>query len=368
VECNVSCQLAERIHRALRECKIEHSIFPVDQAFRDLSWLLNAPALVNPGFERFAGKVVNFDQQQLSENREWLNRLEQDLEPLAQWLIKKPDKQLLRLGRYAEYLLEFYLRFGPCFNFVAANLPIRMNPERLIGDRTTVGEIDFLLTQAGDVVSENKSPINLHWELAVKYFLCLDVDDPQPTDFVGPEAIEVFEYKLQKLFERQLCNQPPAPYNDRSWQSAAFTRGWIFYPLSRPNQQVAWLSPNHLRGTWLSVSQLRALPDQHFEILNRQRWLSPAFGVANTVLNRDQLEQTIRALWAVPNAYQQHPSPVLVAAMQPKGSLRPLTEPSLEPKVFEEHHRLFVVPDQWIGFDLQAQRVRPSITNDRLAF
>ncbi len=326
--------------------------------------MLNAPALVNPEHQRFVGRVVHFSQQQRLANQQWLNTLEQNTMPLAQWLIKKPDKQLLRLGRYAEHLLEFYLRFGPCFNFVAANLPIRTAVNAVVGDRTTIGEIDFLLTES-KAVSEPTDSIglgnlianradanaitiaNLHWELAVKYFLCLDVEDPQPTDFVGPEAIEVFEYKLQKLFDRQLNNQPPAPYNDRLWCSAAFTRGWIFYPIARSDLQVQWLSSNHLRGTWLSISQLNQLPEQTFEILNRQRWLSPACGVAKSVLNQEQLEKTILALWAVPNAYQQTPSPVLIAAMQARPN-----------SGFEEVRRLFVVPDQWIGFDLQAQRAK----------
>jgi uncharacterized protein len=320
--------------------------------------------LVNPAHPRFLGRVVHFSQQQRKANLQWLNALEQNTVPLAQWLIKKPDKQLLRLGRYAEHLLEFYLRFGPCFDFVAANLPIRMAVDAVVGDRTTIGEIDFLLTEArpssesvdtfasanlaATSAQASDTPIvNLHWELAVKYFLCLDVEDPQPTDFVGPEAIEVFEYKLQKLFDRQLNNSPPAPYNDRPWSSAAFTRGWIFYPIARPNLQVPWLSSNHLRGTWLSISQLHQLPEQNFEILNRQRWLSPARGVAKSVLNQEQLEKTIRALWAVPNAYQQTPSPVLIAAMQARPN-----------NGFDEVRRLFVVPDQWIGFDLQAQRAK----------
>jgi uncharacterized protein len=350
--------------RVLRECKIEHSFFPVDQAFRDLAWLLTAPPLVNPTHQRFAGRVVCFSEPQRLENQRWLNHLEKDTAALAQWLTKKPDKQLLRLGRYAEHLLEFYLRFGPCFNFVAANLPIRMAAGQVVGDRTTVGEIDFLLT-------DTVSLFDLHWELAVKYFLCLDIVDPQPTDFVGPEAVEVFEYKLQKLFDRQLKNQPPAPFSERSWASAAFTRGWIFYPFARPNLQVAWLSENHLRGTWLSVSQLNQLPDQHFEILNRQRWLSPARGVSKSVLDVKQLEQTIRALWATPNAYQKHPSPVLVAAMQEystaavnPSSVTELRVANQELPCFTESRRLFIVPDQWLGFDLQAQRVKPSLTTD----
>jgi uncharacterized protein len=309
--------------------------------------------------------VVSFNAQQRLENQRWLDQLERNTESLAQWLNKKPDKQLLRLGRYAEHLLEFYLRFGPCFKLVAANLPIRMAIDAVIGDRTTIGEIDFLLTDSANA-------LDLHWELAVKYFLCLDVGgDPQPNDFVGPEAVEVFEYKLQKLFDRQLNNQPPAPFNDRAWSSAAFTRGWIFYPITRPTMRVPWLSDEHLRGTWLSISQLSLLPDQHFEILNRQRWLSPARGLFKSVLDVKQLDQTIRAVWATPTQYQQHPSPVLVAAMEPYASggsntlkNREAIVSDNELKGFVELRRLFIVPDQWIGFDLQAQRARLSTTTD----
>ncbi len=328
------------------------SFFPIDQALRDLSWLLNAPPLVNPAHPRFSGRVVQFTHDQQIANRGWLNQQTQNPLALEQWLAKKPDKQLLRLGRYAEHLLEFYLREGPCFNFVAANLPIRVTEDARLtdaanaakSDRTTVGEIDFLLT---DKSVAQSTTVSWHWELAVKYFLCLDVPNPQPTDFVGPEAVEVFEYKLQKLFERQLNNKPPAPYNEVQWSNAALTRGWIFYPLNQLYRQVDWLSPTHLRGQWLALRQVEQLADDQFEILNRQRWLSPAQGHANCVLNRQQLKETIQSLWKQPNAYQRWPSAILVAVMQPMVSdVTPLVTR------YEEKGRLFIVPDQWIGFEL----------------
>ncbi len=321
------------------------AVFPIDQALRDMAWLLNAPPLVNPNYPRFAGRVVQFSEPQRQANQRWLDQLIAQPQTLIDWLAQKPLQQLLRLGRYAEYLLSFYLQHGPCFSFVASNLPIRFASDAIVQDRTTVGEIDFLLTEVpstDEALRANQVPRSLHWELAVKYFLCLDVPHPGTNHFVGPEAIEVFEYKLQKLFERQLVNKPPPPFNDRNWLPAAFTRGWIFYPMNRPNIVVDWLSPEHLRGVWLSITQFETqfehCAGDCFEILNRQRWLSPASGHASSVLTRAQLIQAIRAMWLQPNAFQRWPSAVLVAKIDPTSQ--------------QETGRLFIVPDNWIGFEL----------------
>jgi uncharacterized protein len=303
------------------------------QALCDLRWLLLSPPLLDSRHARFSGQVFEFTLQQRQQIELWLCQLERRPELLMQWLANSSQKHLARLGRYAEQLLEFFLRFGPTHFLVAANIALRADANARKGDHTTVGEIDYLLKdQEGGV---------WHWELAVKYFLCRDCDQPTTADLIGPDAVESFDHKLDKLFLRQLRHSAPAAYAQECWQPAAFTRGWIFYPHARPHLTVEQLSHHHLRGTWLTLEQLQQLSEkppfvaEQFVILDRQRWLSTTLypsvdPIAQPLLNARALAQAIEARWLGPFV-----SGVLVAQMQ------------LNEDHMAEVHRFFVVPNVW---------------------
>ena len=173
----------------------------------------------------------------------------------------------MRLGRYAERLLAFYLREGPLHRLLASNLPVRH--ATVTQDRTTRGEIDFLLT--------DPQGRGWHWELAVKFFVCdrigaqVGVDD-----FVGPGIrAEPLRSKLEKLFARQLPLPPDAPWNSQSWLCAAFAKAWIFYRLGKTVPACASFNPEHCRGWWLPRDAIDELPPGAYLIAPRARWLSP---------------------------------------------------------------------------------------------
>jgi uncharacterized protein len=285
-------------------------LIDVQQAWRDLAWLLQSPALLNPQYPRFERQVVSFDRKEQQQIAVWLAQLQQEPEALQQWLALKPAQHLARLGRYAETLIEFYLRSGPTHRLHAANIPIRTQPEALQGDHTTIGEIDYLLfDQQGQA---------WHWELAVKYFLCLERAAPTPSDCIGPDSIEVFEHKLAKLFDRQLRHRPPAPHADRAWQPAAYTRGWMFYHWQQSAVAPPWLHPNHARGHWVRAHEIQAwmasLPSEFFVVLDRQRWLSQGVCTqADELVRTNELPQRLQSLWTEARPMQRWPSGVLIA-------------------------------------------------------
>jgi uncharacterized protein len=295
-------------------------------ALDDLRWLLLAPPLLNPAHPRFNGCVFEFSVQQRNHIEQWLDQLGKDPQPLLDWLAAKSERHLARLGRYAEQLLEFFLRHGPTHRLVAANIALRVAAGQRQGDHTTVGEIDYLL--------EDLAGQRWHWELAVKYFLCCDVAVPSTSHLIGPDAAETFDSKLNKIFGRQLRHGLPAPYDQHVWKPAAFTRGWMFYPAGAAQLTVDELHTDHLRGCWLTLEQVqRGIEGEQFLILDRQRWLASAKHALTSRLityNAHTLAQEIERRWC-----DGYASGVLVAQLHRNGDHA------------VETNRFFVVPNAW---------------------
>ncbi len=128
-----------------------------------------------------------------------------------------------RLGRYAETLLAFFAAQAPCWRLVAANLPVRVSGR-------TLGECDFLLV--------SPQGERLHWELAVKCYLCAATAGAAAlSDYVGPNLADRFDLKYRRLVDHQL------PLTEREefaftgqagpWAASMFVKGWLFYRARR---------------------------------------------------------------------------------------------------------------------------------------
>lgn len=276
----------------------------IEHWLADLRWLLLSPPLLNPNFEAFQGKVALFDDSEKSQIASWLASLDSDAalrNELTQWMANKPPKMIVRLGRYAEHLVEFFLRFGPTHRLAVANLQIKSAPN-VNGkkDHTTLGEIDFLLHDA------QANPF--HWELAVKYFVCRDIAHPQVSDLMGPDSAESFDQKIEKVMGKQLRQTPPPPLDQINWQPQALTRGWMFYRFGGSQPRIGELSEDHSTGFWIEHRYIAELPQSTYMLLPRARWLSRA------VFTQAQVDQmafdlagvgdAVTGLWAsrVPSA------------------------------------------------------------------
>ncbi len=242
----------------------------------DLAWLLQSPPLLSVAPQRFNAVVWQFDANQTHTIAAWLTQL--DVHHLyAAVMDTQPKKAVpMRLGRYAETLMLYFLQYAPLFDSVAANVPLRFNcVDQAHKDHTTVGEIDYLL--------RDNNQHAWHWELAVKFYVC----QPQPNhaasvvphDFKGPAGVDTLGLKLGKMFDKQLQHQPPAPYNTEVWQPASYTRGYLFYS---PNYQVPQcdaLNPAHGQGWWLTIDEFSiayqgTVPTAHYVCLPRLYWLA----------------------------------------------------------------------------------------------
>jgi uncharacterized protein len=287
-----------------------------------LRWLLAAPPLLSAHaaqqFNPQAG-VAHFTPQEQASIEHWLQSVEAAPQALHAFLAVARSKVgghqpgVLRLGRYAEKLLEFFLLHGPTHRLTVANLPLRHAPEqRSAIDHTTRGEIDFLLRDAQDTP--------LHWELAVKYFLCHATGPTaQAQDFIGPDAAETFSRKLTKLFARQLAHTAPAPHDAVPWQPQAFARGWMFYRVGRAIPTCALLDPAHCKGGWLPFDELEALPDALYVLLDRQHWMPPVqYADMRTAVLRKQLHARLQQVWT--SAHRPHISALLIAQVDTHGN------------------------------------------------
>lgn len=168
-----------------------------DLHWQRLAWSLNRTSLVN-----------------------WLSDLDEKPEPLSARL---GGKGKTRLGGYFEDLLDFYLRFGPDspFNVRERNLPLR-NPDPKGQQDTTLGELDFLLTENDQWV---------HLEVAVKFYLGLTTD--QGTRWVGPNNRDRWDLKLAHMREHQLPLSRHLELNDCSQEALQrqfCIKGYLFHP------------------------------------------------------------------------------------------------------------------------------------------
>jgi uncharacterized protein len=305
----------------------------IDFWLADLRWLLLAPPLLNPEYVDFVGKIVAHSDDERVQIENWLQSLyepEQQMK-LSAWMASKPAKQIVRLGRYAEHLVEFYLRFGPLERLVAANLQIRAAALAMQRkDFTTLGEVDFLLRDTKD------KP--LHWELAVKYFVCRNLAKPRVDDLVGPDSAETFDQKIDKVMGKQLVQTPPAPYDQTMWQPQAFTRGWMFYRRGKDVPVIAELAANHLKGFWVEHKDITDMPNGFYYIVPRARWLSPVILPSDAqadLVDLSILHERTLSIWANQIALSRWPGGVLVARM----------ETSVDG--WREAERGFVMPDKW---------------------
>jgi uncharacterized protein len=276
-----------------------------------VAWLLQSPPLLSLAPQRFSAAVQSFDAAQSSLITAWLEALDTQAlhDAVAQAL---PSKAPMRLGRYAEQLMAYFLRHSSLFDLIAANVPLRRTIHAADSPReqqhTTVGEFDYLLRDHAD------QP--WHWEMAVKFYLChlpqgsttanstianstTADNNAQPQDFKGPAGKDTLGLKLGKVFDKQLRHLAPPPYDTVDWQPAAYARGWLFYPFGAAPAQCDALNPAHLRGWWLGIAAFEATDFgcAHFVHLPRLHWLAPYALDELPVLSQADMARHLHAFW-----------------------------------------------------------------------
>ncbi|KAF1029708.1 MAG: hypothetical protein GAK40_00366 [Burkholderia plantarii] len=299
-----------------------------DSVVRDLGWLLASADLLAPSEPAPLARPWPADDTVL---RAWFAALDADPSPLHREI---DATRATRLGRYAETLLAYFLAHGPTLRLVAANLPIRL------GGRT-LGECDFLL--------EGAAGERLHWELAVKCYLCAaEAGEAALSDYVGPNLADRLDLKYRRLVDHQLrltlrdefaFAGQPGP-----WAAQMLVKGWLFYREGSAVRPPATIDPRHSRGFWVTRGDWPALAARepagtHWRVLPRLDWLAPrrivagedvAPGVAQAA--SDMLSDAAAIIARV----AARPAPSLVAAFVREAD-----------GTWHETRRGFVVDDAW---------------------
>jgi hypothetical protein len=286
-----------------------------DPHVRALAWLLSAPDLLDARDPQWQGHIVSLDGAFLRADLDiWLHALDRNPAALHDYLGARP---FVRLGRYAEKLVAFYLAQQGLL--VAHGVQVRSEKNQ------TIGEFDFLLRLNGRL---------LHWEFATKFYLLESSGDGQDADyFVGPNLADTLGAKMRKIFDRQLkLSEHPAAAAQLSESVAvaqALVKGWLFYHDGQHYLQAAGSATAHCRGFWLSLTELDRIEGECYAILPRLDWLAPASLPAGRAMDKPTLLRTLME-------YFSHDTmPVMIALLD------------LTDGMAVEYSRGFVVPDDW---------------------
>ncbi|ACR28407.1 DUF1853 family protein [Burkholderia glumae] len=294
-----------------------------DTAVRDLGWLLASADLLAASAEAPLARPWR-GPGEAARIAAWLSALDADPAPLAAALgAARPT----RLGRYAEALLEFFAAQAPAWTLVAANLPVRVSGR-------TLGECDLLL-----VAPDGE---RLHWELAVKCYLCAAPDGTAALrDYVGPNLADRFDLKYRRLVDHQLRLSARDEFafagQPGPWAARMLVKGWLFYRDGAAVTAPAALDPAHSRGFWTPCGNWPSLAARQpagtsWVVLPRLAWLAPrrfedaGQDGALVPLDATTLFEAVRA----------RPAPCLVAAVR-RG----------EDGAWHEMLRGFIVDDGW---------------------
>ncbi|MEK6424846.1 MAG: DUF1853 family protein [Burkholderia gladioli] len=297
-----------------------------DAAVRDLAWLLASADLLADSAAAPLARPWQGDAE-AARVLAWLAALDAEPAPLRQAI---EAAQPTRLGRYAETLLAFFAAHGPAWTLVAANLPVRVSGR-------TLGECDFLL-----VAPDGE---RLHWELAVKCYLCAaTAGEAALRDYVGPNLADRFDLKFRRLVDHQLPLSAREEFaftgQAGPWAARMFVKGWLFYRDDGAAHNgsapaaPAELDAAHPRGFWATRGDWPALAAREpagtrWVVLPRLAWLAPRRLEAG-----DPLEPVEAA--ALFDAVAARDAPSLLASLVPD-----------EQGVWHETRRGFIVDDAW---------------------
>jgi len=332
------------------------------QSLRDLAWMLFSPPLISLADNNDVREFWPARDLDTPSLIAWLQQLDADPSALNKHLtaLKSP-----RLGIYFEGLCAFFFMHFEGFELLAHNLQV--NRELQGKTKQTLGEYDFIVRHKGEV---------LHIETAVKFYLGTgeSLKDTETFHWVGPNANDRLDKKVDRLLSHQLAlstwpegQQRLQEISVAKTQRCLLMTGYLFYPLHQNCPPPAQSHPQHCRGKWLTVSDLRVLINNlrhssHWQILAKNLWLGPAAvntrePTVNSVLRGKDMLEYLDEYFSESKSLSEEE--ILLQkrarlARNPNLSHRPLLLCHLErpegiqdEDVYLEQERYFVVPDYW---------------------
>ena len=280
------------------------------QVVRDLLWAVNSPALL---------KTTN---GHCCDSTPWKLQ-ERDVCPthLVDFMV---SKDFHSLGKYFEGLISYWLHHLRKVEVLFESFAIREQ-------KRTVGEIDFIF------IDEQARMV--HWEVAIKFYLFSPVLHDLGSHYLGPNAIDTLDRKIDRIFGHQLPrSEEPFPNVELR---QAFVKGRIFYPVMQQGgpAEHPYLSSTHLDGSWLRHAEIRFMDgnadwdaqNAYYLVLQKPHWLSfvqtPAAGDKPMSFREfsESMDQHFSGSQRCP----------LVVQLKPDDA------------GYVESRRFFVVPDSW---------------------
>ncbi len=288
------------------------------QEVRDLAWACFAPPLLHTGQLGCPAPVGNCALTLTPARHEWLQTLDRSPKKLMEHLNAGHSS---RLGIYFESLWHFFLQQDPQVELIAHNLPVR-------DSNHTIGEFDCIY-----YCHARKRPV--HLELAVKFYLAFAQTAAAEADWLGPNARDRLDLKLQRMLSHQiLLSRNPhgaevlAAVGVASPLLEVEIKGRLYRHVCTDGKLPAGYNlaqPLHdwcRRGELGSVSECdhaRYLP------LRREQWLAPV--------------DTSNA----PDLIDSHSLHTLLATERPSGA----SQFAMIDTDGKEYKRVFVVADTW---------------------
>ena len=282
-----------------------------DQQFvRDLLWVVNSPALLRTT----ADHCCDSKSWKLQEHGIRATHL-------ADFMAGKDTRSL---GRYFESLISYWLHHVRQVDVLSESLAIREQKQ-------TVGEIDFIFIDEQSRMT--------HWEVAVKFYLFSPVSYGLRSHYLGPNAADTLDRKLDRILGHQLPLSKE--YFPEVEVRQAFVKGRIFYPLLQPRglKEHPALANDHLDGSWLRHSELRLIDcdserdalNARYLVLQKPNWLS----LVQTLDTKVKLMSFCEFSDSMDRHFSQSERCPLVVQLK------------REDAGYLESRRFFVVPDNW---------------------
>ena len=294
-----------------------------EQVVADLLWAINSSWLVTGPSGWHPVQLPTLSANEIAP-RQLLAHVQQH----ASW----------RVGRYFEALILFYLSRIRQVTLVGDGIQV-FGP-----DRQTRGELDFVFR------SDNGSLI--HWETAVKFYLCQPDAVHNGSHYPGPDPQDTLESKLNRLTTHQLTLPWEYTHADGRLEPLrhrhAIVKGRIFYPAGyvsarkpplsngrgRPSTKLQTqfeIHSQHCEGTWMrcsdAVTELSAPANScEYFLMAKPNWLAPSVAVngLDPKAVGDVLQQS----------FSESRSPVMLTELRPATS---------------DRRQIIVVHDGWPG-------------------
>ena len=280
------------------------------QLVRDLLWAVNSPALLKTTDDHCCDSNV------------W-GLKEQDIQA-AHLVDFMTSRNVRSLGKYFEGLVSYWLHHLRRVDVLFESFAIREQ-------KRTVGEIDFIFIDEQNRVT--------HWEVAVKFYLFSPLSHGLGSHYLGPNAVDTLDRKIERIFGQQLPRSKKCFPNVELRQ--AFVKGRIFYPLMHQRElpEHPHLSCTHLDGSWLrqaDIGQQGGDPvwraeNVRYQVLDKPHWLSVVDGPAVS----DHLMPFGDFLFCMNRHFSDSQRCPLVVQLESDGV------------GYVETRRFFVVPDCW---------------------